>query len=235
MVAHYASARLGPALRRLGWTPRAGEPANDSILRDTLIATLGGLGDPAVAAEANRRFAANDSSVTAGPLRETILGVVATNADAATWDRLRAMARDERNSLVRVQLYRLLGGARDPALAQRALDLALTAEPGATNASQLMSSVAAAHPDLAFDFALAHRERVMALVDASSSSRFLPSLASRSADPAMVGKLTDYAARYMTPQSRGAADRAIAAIEDRVRVRRERLPDITRWLDTRRS
>ena len=235
MLARYASAKLGPLLRRLGWSPRPGERGTDAILRAELIDTLGKLGDPGVVAEASRRFAANDPSITAGPLRETLLGIIAYNADAATWDRLRAMARDERTPQVKVQLYRLLGGARDPALARRALELALTDEPGATNASQIVSAVAAQHPDLAFDFALAHRERVMGLVDASSSSRFLPGLATRSADPAMVGKLRDYAARYMTPQSRGAADRAIAAIEDRVRVRRERLPDITRWLEAKAS
>jgi aminopeptidase N len=233
MLARYASAKLGPLLRRLGWSPRPGERGNDAILRGELIDTLGEFGDPDVVAETNRRFAAGDPSITAGPLRETLLGIIAYNADAATWERLRAMARDERTPQVKVQLYRLLGGARDPALARRALELALTDEPGATNASQIVSAVAAEHPDLAFDFALRNRERVMALVDASSSSRFLPGLATRSADPAMVDKLRDYAARYMTPQSRGAADRAIAAIEDRVRVRRDRLPDITRWLETK--
>ena len=41
----------------------------------------------------------------------------------------------------------------------------------------MIGSVAAGHPDLAFDFSLAHRERVEALVDASSRSRFLPGLA----------------------------------------------------------
>jgi aminopeptidase N len=230
-LARYATAKLMPLLARLGWSPRAGERANDAILRAELISTLGALGNPTVAAEAIRRFVANDPSATAGPLRETILGVVAYNADAATWDRLRAMARDERTPQIKVQLYRLLGGARDPALARRALELALTDEPGATNASQIVSAVAAVHPDLAFDFALRNRERVTGLVDASSSSRYLPSLASRSSDPAMVEKLRDYATRYMTPQSRGAADRAIAAIQDRVRVRRERLPEITRWLE----
>ena len=48
-----------------------------------LIGTLGGLGHPATLAEANRRFAANDPSVQAGPLRSTILGIVAYNADEA--------------------------------------------------------------------------------------------------------------------------------------------------------
>jgi aminopeptidase N len=235
MVARYASAKLSPLLRRLGWAPRRGEPAKDSILRADLMATLGGLGDPAVLTEANRRFAADDPSVTAGPLRETILGVVARNADAATWDRLRAMARAERNPLVRQQLYRLLGAARDPALARRALELALTDEPGATNSSSLISAVSGGHPDMAFDYALEHREAVDRLVDASSRSRYLAGLGSRSSDPAMVEKLRRYAQAHMTPQSRAPADRAIASIEDRLRVRRERLPDITRWFEARRG
>jgi aminopeptidase N len=231
MVSRYASARLGPLLRRLGWAPRANESPSDTVLRDELIGTLGSLGDSGVVAEANRRFAAGDPSIAAGPLRQTLLGIVAHNADAASWDRLRAMARAERNPLVKQQLYRLLGAAQDPALARRALDLALTDEPGATNSSALISAVSANHPDLAFDFALAHRQQIEALVDASSRSRFLAGLGSRSSDPAMIDKLRQYADRYMTPQSRAPADRAIASIQDRVRVRRDRLPDITRWLE----
>jgi len=231
----YAAARLTPILDRLGWSPRANERANDAVLRGEILGTMGFLRDPAVVAEANRRFDANDPSVTAGPLRQTILGIVAYNADAARWERLRVMARDERNPLVKGQLYQLLGGARDPALAQRTLDLALTAEPGATNSSQLIGSVSGVHPDLAFDFALAHREQVEGLVDVSSRSRFLSGLASGSADPAMVEKLEAYATRYLTPESRRPADRAIASIRDRVRVRRDRLPEITRWLEARRG
>jgi aminopeptidase N len=235
LIARYASARLAPQLRRVGWAPRRGEPAKDAILRDELLGTLGAIGDPAVVAEANRRFIANDPSVTAGPLRETILNIVALNANAATWDRLRAMARAERNPLARQQLYRLLGAARDPALAQHALDLALTDEPGTTNSSGLISAVSGGHPDMAFDYALAHREQVDRLVDASSRSRYLAGLGSRSSDPAMVDKLRRYAEQHMTPQSRAPADRAIASIQDRLRVRRDRLPDITRWLEARRG
>ena len=86
---------------------------------------------------------------------------------------------------------------------------------------------------MAFDFALANRAKVEGLVDVSSRSRFVPGLAGGSADAATVAKLRDYAARYMKPESRKPADIAIAAIEDRVRVRRERLPGITAWLAQR--
>ena len=51
----------------------------------------------------------------------------------------------------------------------------------------------------------------------------------------MIEKLTRYAERHMTQQSRAPADRAIAAIRDRLRVRREQLPEISRWLEMRRG
>ena len=131
---------------------------------------------------------------------------------------------------MRTALYRLLGGVRDTALAQRALELALTDEAGPGNSSQIIGAVAALHPDLVFDFALQHREKVESFVDVSSRSRYLPRLAWRSADPAMIEKLEAYAQRFMTPQSRKPADITISMIRDRIRVRQTRLPDITQWL-----
>ena len=232
-LARYAYAKLEPTMRRLGWAARPNEPATDTVLRGELIATLGFLGHPATLAEARRRFAADDPSITGGPLRSTLLGIVAAHADAATWERLRTMAQSERNPLVRGQLYALLGTARDQRRARRALDLALTEEPGATNSARIIGAVAAVHPELGFDFALRNRERVEALVDVSSRSRFLPGLAAGSADEATIARIEDYARRFMTPESRAPADRAIAAIRDRVRVRREQLPAITAWLAER--
>jgi aminopeptidase N len=233
MVAHYASARLGPVLQHIGWRPRPNEPAINAVLRATLIGALGDGGDPQVVAEAIRLHAAGDPLATAGPLRTTLLGVVARNIDPAGWDRLHAQAKAERNPLVRAQLYRMLGAAHDPALAQRALDLALTDEPGPTTSPNIVAAVAEEHPDLAFDFALRNRERVEALVDSSSRSRYLPGLAGRSSDPAMIGKLEAFAARNMTPQSRRPADVAIASIRDRIRIRETRLPEITRWFEAK--
>ncbi|HEY0130070.1 MAG TPA: ERAP1-like C-terminal domain-containing protein, partial [Allosphingosinicella sp.] len=233
MLERYAAAKLSPVLARIGWAPKAGEAPTVPVLRADLIETLGEMGDARVVGEANRRLAAGDPLATGGPLRSTILAVTARNVDSAGWERLRAQARAERSPLVKAQLYKLLGTARDPALAQRALDLALTDEPGATISAGLVSEVAEEHPDLAYDFAIRNREKVEALVDISSRSRFLAGLGGGSADPAMVAKLEDFATRYMTPQSRGRVDVAIAAIRDRVRVRTTRLPDITRWLEAK--
>jgi aminopeptidase N len=234
MVRRYATAKLGPVLGRIGWRPKPSEPSNVAILRAELIGTLGTLGDPAVVAEANRLYAAGDPIATAGPLRTTITSVIALNIDEAGWERLRASAQAEKTPLVRAQLYRMLAAARDPALAQRALALAMTEEPGATNSAGMISVVAAQHPELAFDFAMENRAAVEGLVDVSSRSRYLPGLLAGSSDPASIAKLKEYATRYMTPQSRRPADAAIASIEDRVRVREGRLAEITRWLEAKR-
>jgi aminopeptidase N len=228
----YAIARLSPVLAKLGWIARDGEPDTVSILRGDLIATLGDLGDPAVIAEARRRYAAQASDPAAVPaaLRKVIISVIARNADAAQWEQLHAAARAETTALVRDQLYARLATTQDEALARRALDLALTPEPGATNTSRMIATVADLHPDLAFDFAIAHLAAVDVHVDATSRSRYYPALGGGSADPAMIEKIRSYADAHLAKGSRRSADTAIAGIEYRIKVRKERLPAIDAWL-----
>jgi aminopeptidase N len=228
-VAKYASAKLRLVFDRLGWAAHPNERPNDAVLRTELITALGRFGDPDVVAEARRRYSSGDPSATSGPLRTAILGVVAWQADAATWDRLHSEAKEEKKPLVRQRLYELLGSSRDGTLARQALELSLTDEPDTTTASRVISTVAESHPDLAYDFAIANREKVEALVDVSSRSRYFPRLAVRSSGAAMVTKLEDYAQHFMTPQSRKSADVAIAAIKDRIRVRETRLKEVAQW------
>ena len=113
----------------------------------------------------------------------------------------------------------------------RALDLALGDEPGATNSAGMIAAVARRHPDLAFDFALAHLPQVNKLVDETSRSRFMPLLGAGSADPAMIGKINAYAEKHLTPGTRRDADTAAAAITYRLKIRQDRMPAIAAWLD----
>jgi aminopeptidase N len=228
----FARERLAPVFARVGWTPRPGEAAPVAILRNQLIGALGTLADPAVVAEARRRFAADktDPKAMPGALRKSILGVVARHADAATWDALHKAAVAEKTPLVKENLYFLLASTVDPVLARRALELAITDEPGATLGAEMISGVAVEHPELAFDFAMSHREAVEARVDPTSGSRYYARLAQESADPAMVGKLRAYATANLEESSRAETERAAAAISDRIRVRGRVLPDVSRWL-----
>lgn len=227
----FVGRKFGPVLDRLGWTPKEGEPETEASLRASLIALLGDVGEPKVVKEAQQRFAAapNDPAAIDPSLRRAILSVVAQHADAATWDKLHEMARNEESTQLRSLLYSLLGATDDPALAQKALDLAMTDEPGETVSPSILRYAALTHPDMAYDYAMAHKEDVLKRVDLSAASRYLPGLGASSYEPAMIGKLETYAAS-VSEDARKPSEEAIAAIRYRMSVRDKRLPGVDAWL-----
>ncbi len=229
----FAISRLAPVLDRVGWTASPSELDTVAILRAQLIETLSALGDNRVIAEARRRYTAGDEKSVPPPLRQTILEVVARHAAAATWDRLHEQARAEKTPLIKDRLYLLLASTEDQTLAQRALNLALTDEPGATNSPQMIGTVAYLHPDLAFDFAMAHMAELDKFVDSTTRSIYFATLASGSYDPAMIGKVEAYAKAHLAASARRAAETAVANIKDRIRIRTERLKAIDEWLANR--
>jgi aminopeptidase N len=232
----FAIARLTPVFAQVGWTARPGEPDTVTILRNQLIETLSALGDPAVIAESRRRYASQtEENALPAALRKSVLAVVARHADVATWNQLHEAALAEKTPLIKDQLYFLLSTTEDEGLARRALKLALTDEPGATNSAAMIAGVAQLHPDLAFDFAMSNLAAVNDKVDAPSRSVYFPMLGSRSADAAMIGKINTYANTHLTSDSRRSAATAVATVTDRIRVRRERLPMIDAWLADRKA
>jgi aminopeptidase N len=232
-VAAMASERWLPRLRQLGFDPEPGESLVDTELRADLLTTLGNMGDEAVAAEARRRFAAlaSDPKALDGPLKTTWLAIVARNAAPAEWDRLADMARTAPTATERQSYYALLGGVKNDALAQRALDFALTGEAG-TSSANIITAVAGEHPDLAFDFALANRAKVEPLVDDSGRTGYLAGLAATSRDPAMIGKLERFRDASPADERRGI-ERRIAQIRQRLESEPRLAAQIGAWLAAR--
>jgi aminopeptidase N len=232
-LASFAIARLSPVMDRVGWEAGEDEPTPVTILRTGLIGALSALNDERVIDEARRRYAAEASDPAAVPpeLRRTILAVVARHADASTWDELHEAARSETTPLIKDQLYSLLSSVEDETLARRALELALTDEPGATNSAGMIRSVASLHPDMAFDFAVAHRAEVNEFVDPISRTGYYPSLGSGSVEPGMIDKISAFADAYIAESSRREANTAVADIEYRLMIREQRLPAIDAWLN----
>jgi aminopeptidase N len=184
----YVTARLAPVFARIGWDAAPGEAEPVASLRADLIEALGTLQHPPTLGEAQRRYLAlqRDPAAVPAALRQPVLAVVARNNDVAGWAALRAAAKSEKSPMVKDQLYMLLASADDKGLSERALELALTDEPGATNSAAMVARVAQHAPELAFDFAVANMARMNARVDESSRSRYFPGLATHSSDPAML-------------------------------------------------
>ena len=214
----------GPRLRQLGFVPKASEPAVDALLRTTLIATLGKYRDAEVVSEARRLFGAWQGNPDAipGSLKSTWLGVIASNADAATWDAIHAKAKATTGFAERTSLYQLLGRAQDEALARRTLDLALTDEPGKTLTAGMITAVAQQHPTLAINFVLQHLAQVNGLIDISGRSSFMQRLAGDSHDAALIPVLEAYAKANLAESDRAPVQRSI----DRIRYQSAQLPRI---------
>jgi aminopeptidase N len=236
-VAARVSRIYGPRLDQLGFVPRAGEPATDALLRTTLIGTLGKLKDPRVLAEANRLFAGWQTNPNAipGSLKSTWLGVIARNANQATWNALHAKAQAATGQVEKTSLYQLLGAASDPALAQRALDLALTNEPGKTTSAGIITTVSGLHSRMAIDFVLAHLQQVNQLIDISGRSRFMQRLSFGSNDAALIAILESYAQANLAPTDR----KPIEAAVDLLRFESSQMPrirtEVAAWLQAHRA
>ena len=231
-IAARVTKTYGPLLQQVGFVPRQGEQPTVALLRPTLIATLGKFGDRSVAAESKRLFAAwqTDPNAIPGSLKSTWLRAIARDATPAEWDALHAKAKSATSAVERQTLYSLLGRTRDEALARRALDLALTDEPGKTVSAGMITAVAGDHPRMAVDFVLAHLSQVNQLVDISGRSRFLQGLAQGSGDMTLIPTLETYAKANLSETDRAPINRAIDRIRYDAAKNRRTAPEIAAWL-----
>jgi aminopeptidase N len=165
--AAFARATLHPAFERLGWISKADENPDVQSLRRLLLGDLGKWGDPSVLNEARRRFAAfaKDHDTIAADDQQTILSIVATFADSATFEQLHAVARAAKNETELQRYYAVLMDVHDPDLARKASQIALSAEiPPQADALRLrlVSRLATEHQTLAWSVLTQNIKRLMA-------------------------------------------------------------------------
>ena len=219
-------------LARVGFTAKAGESPLTTNLRETLLGRLGASGDPQVLARARSYVTAlrqNPDAIPA-PIRQPILRTYAANATPAEWETLLALTRAETNPVIKNGYVTLLGMAHDPALAQRALDLVPTDAVTAPQKASLLRSVANAHPDLAFDWAVAHQALVNGFLEESTRAGYIVELGAGSNDPTMPAKIDAFAAKNLAVGSRGGVVRAKSTIAVR-KAESDRLrPSVAQWL-----
>lgn len=223
---------LSPVLAQIGFEPKPGESPLTSNLRETLVGRLGVNGDAGVADRARRYVAALATDPTAIPpsIRQPILSTYAVNATPAEWDALLALTRAEKNPVAKNRFVSLLGAARNPAIAGRALDLLKSDTISAPQKASLLRAVAGSHPDLAFDWAVANRTLVDGFIEDSSRAGYIVGLGAGSNDPAMPGKITAYADKYLAASSRGGVTRSLSAIAVRKAAAAQLQPAVSKWV-----
>jgi aminopeptidase N len=230
----YAVSVLRPVLARVTWNKAPGESDNLAGVRSDLIAALGDFGDVAVLAEAKKRFeqyVADEASFDAAT-RSIVLRAAAAHADQATWDQLHGMAKSAKTELERREFYGLLAAAEDTGLAQQALDLAVSGEPPATLGPRLINVVSGRHPEMAFDFAVAHWDKVGPMIEPASEQLYMPRLLRTGFDLKLIAKLDAFAKDRIPASARQGVDKADSLIRYLAKIRQERLPGVDRWVQS---
>jgi aminopeptidase N len=231
MVRAYGRRVLRPYFDHVGWEARAGESSNVSLLRATLITSLGALGDEAVIAEAQRRVRLSQSDPSALPagIRNAVLTVYAQNATMADYEALLTQIREARDFVDQRRLWVRLASAKDNSLAERTLQMVLTDQIPRQLRPQVLQNVATAHPRMAWDFLRENRAAVENLLDPLQRLEFPTGIAGASSDPAIARELREYA-RDFPEGAQPTVDAAAAQIELKAQTIRERMPAVESWI-----
>jgi len=137
----WVSDYLRPAGNELGWAPRPGDGEETSELRNAILKTLGDTGrDRATLDKANdlvkRGLKGVDPSVV-----ETVLELAAVRSDPATYDLMLQAYMKSNDPQEQRRLRSAIAGFRDPKLAIRTLDWALTPAVRSQDAGFVISGV----------------------------------------------------------------------------------------------
>jgi len=216
---------MAPVAAKAGDMAAPNEDASLGSLRQSLAKLQAQFGDPQTLAKAHALFASGGGTPAQ---QRAALEVVATTADAATFDALLAKARATTDPLLRSRILLAMAGVQDPVLSARMVDIALGPDAPAGTAPGLLGVAGQTNPDAVWA-ALKPRLDTLPL-DTITTMRLVPGIAGGSADPARIAELDAYAAKHIPADSRQAVERAKANIRLNARIRDKAVPDIDAWV-----
>jgi aminopeptidase N len=233
----YAAGLLAPVLAKVGWDARTGDTPDEVLLRSSLIRTLGRFGDPAVIAEAKKRFQAflADPASLPPSLQDAVLSVAGYSADRQTWDQLHKLGQGATSTETRLRYYGALAGAGDPALIAATVGITQTDELPAGRVNRFIGGAAAASddPDLVWKLFLPKRKAVEDRLATEQVSGLMPMIARSSADPAIAKALIALPESNASAGARRVAGQAEEEVAFKSDLRARLLPAVASWLKTR--
>jgi aminopeptidase N len=163
----FARSIIKPLSERLGWDAKADDPPNVQKLRRALLSDLGAWGDQQVIAEARRRFDRfiKDHASLGPDDQAMVLSIVMRGADADTFEQVHALAKQAGDETDLQRYYSALDYARDPQLAEKVAQIALSSELPPQAAQQrvrMVIGLARDHPQLAWSTFTEHVDTLMA-------------------------------------------------------------------------
>jgi aminopeptidase N len=231
----YAIGLIQPEFERLGWDAKPGESFLNALLRPLVIGALGQFGDPAVVAEAAKRFAAFQTNQAALPpdLRQPVLDIVGHHADQATWTLLKDLAAKTPSTEEKLRYYSAMAAASDPAIIRENAAFSLTGEipNGRLLFFILDMSTTSGDPSLVFDLVKPIESKLAAfMVQDGMRPTPLDAAAAGSSDPAMAQAVLTAPSSQTNRGTKIWAARTADHIETAADLRARAVPVVTAWL-----
>jgi aminopeptidase N len=226
-------ALIHPLLVQLGYHPRPGEHASDSVLRARLFSLLGALDDPEIVSIAKQRFEdfRQDQSTLTGDLRAAVLSVVGEHAKADEYEQLKALAKDAALEEDRRLFLNALVQVRDANMARRTLELSLTGDFPPVQSATIVSGVSSSgiHAQAAWDFMKQHHRELMALVQGPFENMYAGSTVSGFSDEAHAAEYVEFIRANYPPDALTKAEEAADQIRYVDYLKRQILPAVEKW------
>ena len=226
----YAAGLIRPEFDRLGWDAKPGEPFLDTLLRPSLIATLGVLDDAAIVAEAQRRFTAfvaNPASL-APDLRAPVLAIVGHHADAQTYDTLARLGEAAPGTEEKLRYFNAMAGAGNAALIARTMAFAASGQipPGRITNVINVAALNSDNPDEVYRQLQPNAAAIRARLSTEGQARLLPAAAAGTASSAIARALLADPASHASIGAKIVAARVADAIATRAELAQRAAPAI---------
>jgi len=231
----YARARLRQVFDKLGWDGSGSGDDDTTLLRASLIRTLGEFGDEEILAEARRRFAGflQDPKSLANALRDPVTHLVGISADRATYDTLLGLAR--KSTVTNERLRYLFAAASAPQPGSGAHHAG--ADPDRRGAGhhrhrddQFGSRLPASSLILAWDFVRKNFDALLARQGPAFRDQFVANLMTNFSDDNHAAELAAFAPAQATSGGRVMTARALETIAISADLKARALPVVDAWI-----
>ncbi|KXV69831.1 aminopeptidase [Acetobacter malorum] len=230
----YARKQLTPVLARLGWDQKADENVLDTMLRPSVISVLGRFEDPAVVAEAGKRFARWQADPAS--LKPDLVGVVAriamTHADEKTYKVMAEKVRTTQATEVKLRLFNALAAATNPALIEKNVALAYSGAIPNGRIAMALARVAdeSENPDLVWQMVKQHEAEIRTHLAPWSQDGFLSQIAAYSDNPDVAQALEADPSSSKTTGGKIATAKALSEIGARKEAMQAAQSQLQTWL-----
>ena len=225
---------LTPAMKELGYEPKAGESDEQKTLRSELFRALGHDARDPEALEQARRIAdkaLDDPSSVDAEMAGSAFRLAALNGDSAFYDRVMAATKNPKSPEQYYTYLYTLPRFSDPKLLQRTLDFALTPDVRSQDALHLITSVMR-NPvgrDLAWNFIQSHWDAV-AKAGGPFASAEVVGATSAFCDAGLRDQVTDFFSAHKVEAAERTYRQSIERINNCVDFKSQQQPQLASWL-----